>query len=52
MDKEQLDAILLYYKLTFGTTDIIVTKTFNCIDEDAFEAGLTRLRYILTYFYS
>lgn len=46
MDKEQLDAIRLYCKLTFGTTDIGVTEAIDCIDEDAFEAGLTRLQYI------
>lgn len=46
MNKEQLDAIRLYCKLTFGTTDVGVTKAIDCIDEDAFDAGLTRLQYI------
>lgn len=46
MDKEQLDAIRLYCKLTFGTTDIGVAEAIDCIDEDAFDAGLTRLQYI------
>lgn len=46
MNKEQLDAIRLYCKLTFGTTDVGVAEDIDCIDEDAYEAGLTRLRYI------
>lgn len=47
MNKEQLDAIRLYCKLTFGTTDVGVAEAIDCIDEDAFDAGLTRLQYIL-----
>lgn len=46
MNKEQLDAIRLYCKLTFGTTDVGVAEAIDCIDEDAYEAGLTRLQYI------
>lgn len=47
MNKEQLDAIRLYCKLTFGTTDIGVAKAIaKAIDEDAYEAGLTRLQYV------
>lgn len=51
MNKEQLDAIRLYCKLTFGTTDVSVAEAIDCIDEDAFDedafdAGLTRLQYI------
>lgn len=46
MNKEQLDAIRLYCKLTFDTTDVSVTEAIDCIDEDAFDAGLTQLQYI------
>lgn len=46
MNKEQLDAIRLYCKLTFGTTDVGVAEAIDCIDEDAFDAGLTRLQYL------
>lgn len=46
MNKEQLDAIRLYCKLTFGTTDVSVTEAIDCIDEDAYDAGLTRLQYL------
>lgn len=46
MNKEQLDAIRLYCKLTFDTTDVSVAEAIDCIDEDAYEAGLTRLQYI------
>lgn len=45
MNKEQLDAIRLYCKLTFGTTDVGVAKAIDFgVDEDAYEAGLTRLQ--------
>ena len=46
MDKKQIKALMDYCKLTFGTTDVSVAEAIDCIDEDAFDAGLTRLQYI------
>lgn len=46
MNMEELNAILKYCELTFGTTDISVNEALACIDEDAKDAGLTRTEYI------
>lgn len=46
MNKEQLDAIMLYCDLTFYHRDISVTECLACIDEDAKDLGLTRTQYL------
>lgn len=46
MNKEQLDAIMLYCDLTFYHRDISVTECLACIDEDAKDLGLTRSQYL------
>ena len=46
MNKEQTKALIDYCNLTFGHTNLNVFKAFDCLDGDAYEAGLTRLQYI------
>ena len=46
MNKEEIEAMLLYCDLTFYCRDISVTECLACIDEDAKDLGLTRLQYL------
>lgn len=46
MNKEQTKALIDYCNLTFGHTNLSVSKALDCLDEDAYEAGLTRLQYL------
>lgn len=47
MNKEEIDAILLYCDLTFCHRDISVDECLACIDEDARDLGLTRSQYLV-----
>lgn len=46
MNKEEIEAIMLYCDLTFYCRDISVTECIACIDEDAKDLGLTRIQYL------
>lgn len=46
MNKEEIEAIMLYCDLTFYRRDISVTECLACIDEDAKDLGLTRIQYL------
>lgn len=46
MNKEQTKALIDYCNLTFGHTKLSVSEALDCLDEDAYEAGLTRLQYL------
>ena len=46
MNKEQTKALILYCNLTFGHRDISVNECLACIDKDARDLGLTRMKYL------
>lgn len=46
MNKEQTKALIDYCNLTFGHTNLSVSEALDCLDRDAYEAGLTRLQYL------
>lgn len=46
MNKEQTKALIDYCNLTFSHTNLSVSEALNCLDKDAYEAGLTRLQYL------
>ena len=46
MNKEEIEAMLLYCDLTFCHRGISVAECLACIDEDARDLGLTRSQYL------
>lgn len=46
MNKEQTKTLIDYCNLTFGHTNLSVSEALDCLDGDAYEAGLTRLQYL------
>ena len=46
MNKKQIKALMDYCKLTFGHTNLSISEALDCLDEDAYEVGLTRWQYL------